>query len=349
MKAAYFLGPGKLSVEEVAVPHIGEGELLMKMGATSICGTDLRIFRNGHFKIPQGQKRVLGHELTGQIVEAGSAVKGFRKGMRIAMAPNIGCGHCDQCVQGMINMCPDYGAFGITIDGGFEEYVLIPKSAVSHGNVIEIPDGVSYEEAALAEPLSCVYNSYRRLNTRPGDTVLVIGAGPIGALHTALHRLAGGIKLMVADLSETRLEAVRAFGADILINSAKQDLSEAVKEHTGGKGADVVIVAASVASLQQQALELAGRNGRICFFGGLPSGKDNVELHTNLIHYKQLSLFGTTGSTYIDHRTCMNLIASGRVAVKKLISKRFSVDRTPEAFEYAASGAGMKTFIVGDL
>lgn len=348
MKAAYFNGPRQLVVEEIPMHQIGAGEILMKLGATSICGTDIRIYNNGHFKIPAGQRRVLGHELTGEIVELGANVTGWKKGDRLAMAPNIGCGVCEQCVQGNINICPDYGAFGITVDGGFQEYIVIPEVVVKNGSLIRIPEQVSFEEAALAEPLSCVYNAYRHLNCKAGENVLIIGAGPIGALHTALQRTAGGAKVMVADISQSRLEAVKVFGADIAINSSEVDLVQAVMEHTKGRGADIVIVAASVAALQRQSLELAARGGRISFFGGLPSGKDNVELATNLIHYRQLTITATTGSSYMDHRICMDLIASGRIDVKPLVSKRFPVAEAEAAFQYAMSGQGMKAFIVAE-
>lgn len=349
MKAAYLTKIKTIAVEDIPMHRLANGEMLMKMGATSICGTDIRIYNNGHFKLAENQKRVLGHELTGEIVDLAPGVKGFRKGMRVAMAPNIGCGVCDQCVQGMNNMCPTYDAFGISVDGGFQEYVVIPEAAIRNGNLVEIPDSLSYEEAALAEPLSCVYNSYNRLLTRPGDSVAVIGAGPVGAMHVALHRMSGGAKIIAADLSASRLELMPLFGADVVVDSSKEDLEEAVMRHTGGKGADVVIVAASVPALQQVALRVAGRNGRINYFGGLPSGKDKVELATNLIHYKQLCLYATTGSTYMDHRRSVSLIASGRIDVKPLISKRFAVAETAAAFTYAISGLGMKTFVVGDL
>ncbi len=348
MKAAHLKDINLLSVEEIPIHEVGSGDILMKMGATSVCGTDIRIFKNGHFKIPAGQKRVLGHELTGEIVELGKNVKGYSKNMRIAVAPNIGCGVCDECIKGMINVCKDYEAFGISMDGGFQEYVLIPEFAVKSGAISIIPDNLSFEEAALAEPLSCVCNCFNRLGTKFSDTVLVIGAGPIGALHVALQRCAGAEKIMVADLSAQRLEAVKVFGADILINTSEVDLKESVMKHTNNRGADIIITAASVASLQSLSLELAAVNGRINFFGGLPSGKDKVEFNTNLIHYKQLFINATTGSSYTDHRTSMNLIASGRIDVKPLISKRFPVSETAAAFEYAISGQGMKTFVVGE-
>jgi len=346
LKAAYYYDERDIRVEEISTHQVGKGELLIKMGATSICGTDLRIYNSGHFKIPKGQKRVLGHELTGEIVDVGSGVNRYKKGMHIAVTPNIGCGTCNQCIQGNNNLCPTYEAFGISIDGGFQEYVIIPEIAIHNGNVIEIPDKLSFEEAALAEPLSCVYNSYNRIKTKPGDTVVIIGAGPIGALHTALSRSAGATKIIVADLVSSRLAKMTNFGADILVDSAEADLYAAVMDHTDGEGADVVIVACSVAAMQQLALKLAARNGRINFFGGLPEGKDHVELQTNLIHYKQLCIYATTGSTCLDHHISMNLIASGRINVKPLISKKYTVQQTPEAFEYALSGEGMKTFVV---
>lgn len=347
MKAAYLVEKEKINIEDIDIYKIADGDILMKMGAASICGTDIRIYKNGHFKIPNGTKRVLGHELCGEIVQIGKNVKNYKVGMRIALAPNVGCGVCDECIKGYINICSAYHAFGVTMDGGFQEYVLIPEFSVKSGCIAIIPDNLTFEEASLAEPLSCVLNSYNHGKTNPGDTVLIVGAGPIGALHTALQRNSGAAKIIVADISPARLSAVKQFGADIIIDCAKNDLKKEVMRYTDNKGSDIVVTAASVGALQTQALELAAKCGKVCFFGGLPSGHDRVELSTNLIHYRQLSVYATTGSTYTDHRASLNLIASGRINVKALISERFSVSQTKEAFKYAISGAGMKTFVMG--
>ncbi|MCX8130601.1 MAG: zinc-dependent dehydrogenase [Clostridia bacterium] len=345
MKAAYFYGVGDIRVEEVEIPKIDEEEILIKVRATAVCGTDLRIYKFGHFKIPEGTKRVLGHEIAGEIVEVGSKVKGYTIGMKVATPPNIGCGTCPACIAGFNQMCPDYEAFGISLDGGFQEYMKIPAFAIKAGNVVRIPAGLSFEEAAITEPLSCCYNSYKALKTVPGDTVLVIGAGPIGALHVMMNKLAGATKIIVADISQERLEEIKALGADVIINSGTNNLIEEVNKETNGAGANVIITACSVPDLQRQALEVASVHGRINFFGGLPKGKEEVTLNTNLIHYKELIALGTTGSSISDYYKSMQIVASGKVNAKALVSATFSVEDTVKAFEYAAAGKGMKAVV----
>lgn len=346
MKAAYYYGIGDIRIEDADIPKINEGEILIKVKACAVCGTDLRIFKFGHFKIPQGVKRVLGHEIAGEIAQAGSKVKGYTVGMKVAVPPNIGCGTCPMCIQGFNHLCPDYEAFGISLDGGFQEYMKVPAYAIKAGNVVPIPEGVSFEEAVVTEPLSCCYNSYKALNTVPGDTVLVIGAGPIGALHVMMNRLAGATKVIVADISQERLNEIKNLGADVIINSSEKNLAEEVKKETNGMGASVIITACSVPELQRQALEMASAHGRINFFGGLPKGKEEVMLNTNLIHYKELIALGTTGSSISDYYKSMQIVSSGKINVKALISATFGIEETVKAFEYAAAGKGMKAVVV---
>lgn len=345
MKAAFLKGIGTIEVEETDIPKVGKEDVLIKVDTAAICGTDIRIFNQGHFKIKEGEKRVLGHEIVGEIVETGSDVRHFKNGMRVAVVPNIGCGHCPECIRGFNELCADYEAFGISINGGFEEYMHVPGFALSEQNILEIPEGLGYRDAILAEPLSCCYNSYRALNTKPGETVLVIGAGPIGALHVIMNGLAGAGKIISADISEKRLQAMKDFGADVLINSGKESLREAVMENTNGRGADVVIVACSVPQLQKEALHLAAPHGRISFFGGLPEGKSEVVLDTNLMHYKELKLLGTTGSSKLDYMEALGIIASGKINVKGIITNEFKLEEIGKAFEFAMSGQGMKTVI----
>ena len=345
MKAALFYGVKDIRVEEVPVPEIGEEDLLIRVHSAAICGTDMRIYNYGHFKISEGDRRVLSHEVSGEIVELGAKVKGYTLGERVSTIPNIGCGTCSHCRKGLNQLCADYDAFGISLDGGFAEYMKIPAKAIQQGNVVKVPETLTYEEAVLVEPLSCCYNSWRALGTKPGDSVLIVGAGPIGALHVMMNRLAGASKVIVADISTPRLEKIRDFGADVVINSAEQDLEEAVRALTDGEGADVVITACSVPAIQQQALRLAAVEGRVNFFGGMPKGKEEVTLNTNLIHYKQLKVLGTTGSTIRDYNDSMKLAASGRLNLKGLVSKTLRIEEIAEAFAYAASGEGMKTFV----
>ncbi|SDY40276.1 zinc-dependent dehydrogenase [Eubacterium barkeri] len=343
MKAAYFYGVEDVRVEDVPIPEIKSDEILIQVKASAICGTDLRIYKGGHFKIPAGSKRVLGHEVAGIIAKCGKNVTDYTIGMRISLPPNVGCGTCPMCLKGLNNMCSNYEAFGISYDGGFQEYMRVPAEAIRQGNVIPIPDSMSFEEAAVAEPLSCTYHSYRALKTKPGDTVLIIGAGPIGACHVMINKLAGATKIIVADISDARLSEIKRYGADYTINSDKKDLKDFIFEQTAGVGADIVITACSVPSIQTLALEVAAPLGRVNFFGGMPSGKEMVTLNTNLIHYKELTVLGTTGSSLDDFNESLSIAASGKIHIGDLVTARFSIESANEAFAHAVSGKGMKT------
>lgn len=348
MKASLFYGPQDIHVEEVDKPVINENELLVKVHVGSICGTDLRIFKFGHFKIDQ--KRVLGHELAGEVVEVGANVKDFELGNRISVAPNVGCGHCRMCKKGYNQLCSEYEAFGISYDGGFQEYMKVPQAALERGNVFKVPENLSYVEAALVEPFSCTYNSYKALNTRPGDTVVIIGAGPIGACHVLINKLAGATKIIVADVAASRLTEMKKIGADVTVLSSEEDLNARVLEETNGAGADVVITACSVPAVQQQALEIAAVHGRVNFFGGMPKGKEFVTLNTNLLHYKELIVLGTTGSSIENYQESMDIVASKKVDLLQLATHSFSLEQINDAFAFAQSGEGMKTYlnIVGE-
>ena len=345
MKAAYFEKPFVVTVEETEKPQVAENEILIRVMAAAICGTDLRIYKFGHFKIPEGEKRVLGHEVSGEIVEAGSLAKGFKTGMRVVVPPNIGCGSCRMCIQGFNQLCPDYEAFGISIDGGFQEFMKIPSTAIERGNVIPVPDNISYEEAALVEPFSCAYSSFKALGTKPGDIVLIIGAGPIGACHVMINKLAGARKVIVADISAKRLREVEKFGVDVAVDSSLESLQDRVMEETDGMGADVIITANSVPEIQTQALELAAPHGRVNLFGGMPKGKEMVALNTNLIHYKELRVLATTGSSIEDFYQSLLIVSSGKIPLLQIATGRFALDNIKEAFEYALSGEGLKALI----
>lgn len=347
MKAALYHGVGDIRPAVIDKPVITEDEILIRVKACAICGTDLRISKFGHFKIPEGDVRVLGHEIAGEIAEVGANVKGYKVGQRVVVPPNVGCGECDMCRKGYNQLCSDYDAFGISWNGGFAEYMKVPALAIKNGNMIDIPESLTFEEAALCEPLSCCYNSYKWLNTKPGETVVVIGAGPIGIMHAMVHKIAGATQVIMVDINADRLAQVGELNvADVLINSAEDDLMATINRLTKDKGADVVITANSVPALQQTALEIAAVHGRVNFFGGMPKGKELVSLNTNLIHYKELTVLGTTGSNIQDMLESINLAASDRMDLKPVANKSFTTDEIVEAFAYAASGKGLKTLVV---
>ena len=234
---------------------------------------------------------VLGHEIAGVIEKVGPGVTGYREGMRVAVAPNMGCGVCDHCVSGNTQMCATFKAFGINIDGGFAELLRVPAEAVRQGNLTVMPDGVDFAAAALAEPLSCVYNAFVAAGIGPGDTVLVMGSGPIGLMHARLAKMGGAAKVFMTDINAERL-AYCAGLEPAVIPVASEGLAERIREETGGRGLDVVITANPAPEAQVAALELAAINGRVMFFGGLPEGRNKVALDTNLVHYKQITIIG---------------------------------------------------------
>ncbi|HHY46642.1 MAG TPA: alcohol dehydrogenase catalytic domain-containing protein [Firmicutes bacterium] len=349
MIAAVLHGPGDMRVETVDTPAIGPGDILVRVKAAAVCGTDLRIFKSG-FNRPDargpGPKRILGHEVAGEVEAVGDGVTGFRPGDRVTIAPNIGCGTCNECVQGYNHLCRDYRAIGIALDGGFAEYVLFPAKAVAQGNVCKIPENLSYEEAAINEPLSCCYNGMMACRVSPGDAVLIIGAGPIGALHIMLARLTGARKIMVSDIVDERLKAIEVFGPDAAINPTREALPETIMAETQGRGADVVIVACPSPDAQREALELAAVCGRINFFGGLPRDIENVPLNTNLIHYKQLTVTGTTGSSTHQFRNTLAILASGKVNIRPVITSRVALRDIAKAFSEARDMSSLKTVIL---
>ncbi len=316
----------------------------MKVAAAGICGTDLRIFARGHRHIPEGTARVLGHELAGEVVDVGEDVRGLKPGMRVAVAPNVGCGTCDECVAGWNNLCEEVEAFGITLDGGFAEYMHIPARAVRQGNVVPIPDHVPLSQAALAEPLSCCLNGQEALGVGPDDVALIIGDGPIGAMHVLLARLSGARSVVVSGHSASRLNQIARLGADVTLDPRERDLEAAVLEASDRQGASVIVVAASNPAAQKQALGLAARRGRLNFFAGLP-GSPEVELDTNLIHYRQLIVTGTTGSNMRQYRSALNLMGAGRLDLSPLIDARVPLEEIVEGIERSRAGEGMRVLV----
>ena len=348
MKAAVYCGIRDIKLREVLTPQINDREVLVKNRAAALCGTDLRIYNYGHPKIPSGKEVILGHELAGDVVEVGDKVLNVKKGMRVTVASNIGCGKCYLCLQGFFHLCNNYEAIGLTYDGGFSEYLKVPEQAVQQGAILEIPDTLSYEEAALTEPMACVYNGFTRCPAEPGDIVIIFGAGPIGIMHIIMTRLAGASKIIVSEISEERLKKAKDFGADVLINSQVQNLEKEIYNETGGKGANLIITACPSAEAQKIAPRLSSIHGKINFFGGLSKARANVNLNTNLIHYGELLVTGSHGSDTYHCKIALDLQVSGKINLKPLVTNKFPLDQIKQAFESALRGHGLKTIIYPD-
>ncbi|MCL2703183.1 MAG: alcohol dehydrogenase catalytic domain-containing protein [Defluviitaleaceae bacterium] len=344
MLAARLYGKNDLRVENIPIPEINNDEILLRVKAATICGTDLRMYSNGAAGADGNSPLVLCHEFAGIIEKTGMRVSGFKQGQRVAVAPNIGCGVCDLCVSGKSHHCGKLTAIGVHMDGGFAEYVKIPAAAVRLGNVTPIADGVSFEAAAGNEALSCVYSAFERYGVNPGETVVIIGAGAIGLMHVKLAKMAGAAKIILNDISADRLAECVSIEPSII--AVKDNLPERVLEETGGAGANVIVTACSAAAAQRCAFELAALDGRVNFFGGLPKNGELVLLNANTIHYRQLSVTGTTRASHSHYRKTLRFIAAGLVSVDALITHRYALSDIHKAFENGMSAVGLKQAIV---
>ncbi|WP_309120607.1 alcohol dehydrogenase catalytic domain-containing protein [Paenibacillus sp.] len=347
MLAAQMTGVRKVAVRDIPAPEIGDDELLVQVKSVGICGTDLRIIGNGLPGIDEERPRVLGHEISGVIAQVGRRVAGYKEGQRVAIAPNMGCGVCRRCGRGDSHLCANYSALGVQIDGGFAEYVRVPAAAVRYGNVFALPDHVSFDAAAINEPLSCVYNGLKQCPVAVGDDVLIIGAGPIGIMYAMMAKLSGAARVFVANRSKGRLELAKSIDGSFVAVEADK-LRETILDLTDGEGVDVAVTANPSPEAQQLAVELTAMNGKINFFGGLPKEKQIVPINTNTVHYKQILLTGSTKANNEHFRSALKMISSGLLDVSRLVTARYPLSRFEEALENASNGSGMKTVIAFD-
>ena len=344
MKALKLFGPGDIRLVEVDRPTISSRELLLKTEAAAICGTDVRMWQNGAKGVDERSPLTLGHEFAGTIVEVGADVPFYRPGMRVGMQPNIGCGICDRCVSGNFHLCDDYRAFGINMDGAFAEYVRIPGEAVLRGNLQVLPENVSSEEAAVCEPLSCAYNGFTKCFVRPGEYALVVGAGPIGAMHAQLLHMAGAVVTM-NDVVPERLELCKRI-MPFVQTYCGDDLPGYVRGWTRGRGLYVAVTACPVPAVQQAVLPLMNYGGRVNFFGGIPASKQPVPIDTNLIHYRELIVTGSTRSSVAQFRKVLDFVSLGLLDTRSVITHRYSLEDILEAFGNARAARGIKHVIV---
>ena len=345
MKAAVYLGGRKnIHVKDVPDPKLGEGEALIKIEACNICGVDVRTYEFGDKKIKP--PRILGHELAGTVAEIHNDKGGVVPGDRVIVYAVLTCSTCSYCIQGLQNLCDNRSAISYQYDGAFADYMVVPRQAVSNNQIIRIPEYLCHEEAALSEPLGCVLNSHRRLNIGIKDTVAVIGAGPIGLMHCLVSRLEGANYICLMDKSEARLERAGRFGFDsyIHITDSRDHIRKAGKMNNN-LGPNKIIVACASAEAQADALEMASKEARIDFFGGLAKSDPYATLNSNLIHYKQLLVTGSYSQRIDDFETALDLISGKLFPAEKFITHVFELKNIIEAFELIQSGDAIKISI----
>jgi len=351
MRCAVLESPRKLKVKEREIPKIGDCDILIRVAACAICGTDVKKYFRGHGLI-KSYPIVPGHELSGEIVEVGKRAqefdvrldhgketRTFTEGERVVIAPVIACETCENCIEGRPESCSLREDFGFSYDGGFEEYTVVPETLLKKkiNPLIKVPDGVPLYMAALSEPFACALHAHKKL-VRPGrwdkerslygvvqgiahgDVVVVIGGGPLGCMHAELAKSSGAGTVVIAQHSEWRLDMIKDLDvADYyVLNKSTQDLIDSVENATDGHGADVVITATSNSGAQVQALEIVRQGGVVSFFGGV--NEDLVGIPTNKIHYNGPFITGTSGASPYHIPVILELMADGKIDATKYIT-----------------------------
>ena len=346
MKALRFYAPGDVRLEDVPEPVCGPDEVKIRVKNCSTCGTDVKIFTNGHVNITR--TTTMGHEVAGEVVEVGAdALGGFQVGDRVQCIAAVPCGDCHECKKGWMAVCQNQTSVGYQYDGGFAEYMIVPAQVLKVDGLNRIPEGVDYDEASAAEPFACAINAQEQLGIEEGDFLVVFGAGPIGCMHI---RIARGVHkvgtVVLVDINAERLAmSADAVNPDYLINSAEEDVVAKVMELTEGRGADVIITATPAKVTQEQAIARAARNGRISFFGGLPKNDPVIACDSNVVHYRQLHIHGANGSAPEHNKRALQYIATGQVPVKDLITRHLPLEQALDAFQIVKSGEAIKVTI----
>ena len=320
-------GVKDLKVEDVEVPEVKDGEVLVKVKAATTCGTDLKIFQRGYVEKVIKLPTIFGHEWAGEVAEVGKGVEWPREDMRVRAGNSAPCLHCSMCQRGKYNLCENM----IWLWGAYAEYIKVPARMVLM-NMQGIPDGISYEEAAITEPLACVLHGVEQANVKLGDTVAIIGAGPIGLLHLLTVKKMGAGRTIMIDLVDERLGFAEKLGADATVNSGKENVETRIRELTGGYGADVAIEAIGLSATWEQALKLARKGGTVLEFGGCPPGTE-IKVNAEMLHYGELTVMGTFHTTPLHFRKALNLIATRTIDVRPLVTRKMKLDNIKEAFE----------------
>lgn len=328
MRVAMYYTNQDIRIEEMPTPAIGPGELLVRVEASGVCGSDVMEWYRIH-KAPL----VLGHEIAGEVVEVGEGVTNYKVGDRVSASHHVPCNTCHYCLSGNHTACDTLRTTNFD-PGGFAEFLRLPALNVDRG-VYLLPDEVSFEEATFIEPLACVLRAQRRAQVEPGKTVLVLGSGIGGLLHIHLAGRLGATRVIATDIDDARLRAASRFGADLALN-AKEDIPVRLREVNEGRLADSIIVCTGAVTALKQALECVERGGTILFFA--PTDKDvTIPLSINELFWRNdVTLTTSYAGDYADHMTALQLIQAKRVTVNEMITHKLGLAETGEGFKLVA-------------
>ena len=325
MRVAMYYSNKDVRLEEKPVPKIGPGEILMKVYASGICGSDVMEWYRIH-KVPL----VLGHEVSGEVVEVGEGITRYKKGDRVCAAHHVSCNTCHYCLSGHHTVCETLRKTNFE-PGGFSEYLRLPAINVDRGLFL-LPDEVSYEDATFIEPLACVLRGQRQAWVQPGYSVLVIGSGIAGLLHIQLAKALGAGRIIATDISEFRMKAALKLGADAVID-AKDDVPARVREINDNRLADVVILCAGATTAIEQGLKSVERCGSVLFFAPTNKGVTIPFSVNDTFWRNEITLTSSYAGSTADHATALELIRAGRVDVNAMITHRLGLADTGKGFQ----------------
>jgi L-iditol 2-dehydrogenase len=323
MRAAILKGPRQLSIENREAPKVGSHDVLIRIRATAICGTDIEIYKGkGGGKFPM----VPGHEFAGEVEKVGSHVINIRPGDRVVGGPAISCGKCFSCKKGLQNLCSNGGLIGREKDGAFAEYVSIPES-----NAHKIPNDVSFEEATIITTLTTVLHSHRLVDIFPESSVAIMGCGFTGLLNVQLAKLRGARPIIAVSRSQWKLDLAEKLGADVILRSGDEGVLSRVKSLTDGRGADLAIETVGSATTLRECVDLVGPGGKVLFFGITSDKAEDLSLFP--IHFKELSIIASRAMLPKDWEPSIQMVATGRIDVKPLITQKIPFEELQNGFD----------------
>ena len=330
MKAAVYYSLDDVRIEKMPKPKIRPDEILVEMKACGICGSDLM-----EWYLKNRAPLVLGHEPSGVIVEVGEKVEGFKVGERVFVHHHVACLTCHHCLRGDYTMCEKFGQTHIH-PGGFAEHFKVPAPNLQT-DTLKIPDHVSFKEATLIEPVACCLRALTKCKVQPGDTVVIMGAGPSGIIHAMFSRSLGASQIIVSDLVKYRLEVAKRFGADLAINPQSDSLAEKVREVTDGMGADIVIVTVPNVKALLEGMGVCRKGGTLCIFAPTPP-TEYMRVSPHRLFFSEIKLIPSYSTSHIETRAALKLISSRKIKAEELITHRFPLRRIGDAFKIAAKG-----------
>jgi len=343
LQAVVYLGPGKIEIKERPEPKAEADNLVVEVACCAICGSDLKLATIGHprWKPPV----IIGHEMSGRVRHVGARVEGFKAGDRVTLATTLACNACPICSRGLQNLCPNSRPISQQFDGAFAPLLAIPPLALAGGNVIKVPASVSDEAAALAEPMSCAINAQELAGVKLGDRVLIVGGGPLGAIHAEIAKALGASKVMIVQRSEPRLSLLKRLAGLIVIDGAKEDVKARVLAETDGLGADAVIVCAPERIAQEQSLNYARKGAGVSLFASLPSGASEILLDSRLIHYSELRIVGASDSRPEHVQKAVDLLAQEKIDVRGIITHSLPLSRFHDGIELMKLKQSLKVLL----